>query len=238
VSANYVVESDDESGISTHGQARALIAALDDAGIDRVDTVVGASYGGMVALVLASLGPERVGSIVAIGAAHESSASATAQRVLQRKIVELGIRRGAPDDALVIARGMAVATYTTPDELNQQFDSPIAVKRLEAIDAFLSAHGKSFALNCSPSRFLSLSRSLDLHCVDPCTITCPTTLIAMKQDSLVPLTQVRDLAARIGGPCTLEIVDSISGHDTFLTDPGLIAPIIGRALQTLSGGSL
>jgi homoserine O-acetyltransferase len=238
VSADYVVETDDQSDISTHGQARALIAALDDAGIDRVDTVVGASYGGMVALALASLEPERVRSLVIIGAAHESSASATAHRVLQRKVVELGIHAGASDSALVIARGMAVATYSTPDYLRQRFDSPIAAERLQAIDAFLSAEGKSFAVNCSPPRFLSLSRSLDLHCVDPCAITCPTTLIAVKQDSLVPLTQVRDLAARIGGPCTVEVIDSASGHDAFLTDPGLIAPIIERALQAMYGGPL
>src|SRR4051812_14048819 len=46
--------------VSTHDQARRIISLLDALCIERVDAVVGASYGGMVALALAERWAERV----------------------------------------------------------------------------------------------------------------------------------------------------------------------------------
>lgn len=231
--ADYIAS--DYSDVSTYDQARAIAEALDDAGIQQLHAVVGASYGGMVALALASLDADRVERLIVIGAAHESSAFATAQRLLQRKIVELGIRTGAATEALEIARGCAMTTYSSPDEYALRNLSADAETRLDKLNRFLTLAGRQFAQRCSPERFLSLSRSLDLHCVDPQTIRCRTTLIGVEQDSLVPPSQLRELASRITGPCTLELVSSVCAHDTFLADHELIAPIVERALQSLSG---
>jgi len=82
-SIDYLSGSGDNA-LSTHHQARALLDALDDVNIGNLHAVIGASYGGMVALALAELHPSRIERLIVIGAAHQSTSSATAQRSLQR----------------------------------------------------------------------------------------------------------------------------------------------------------
>lgn len=234
VGVDYVDNSLDGGELSTHDQAAALLEALDDAGITRLHAVIGASYGGMVALALAELDSTRLERLVVIGAADQSSPAATAHRLLQRKVLELGMRAGLASEALVIARGMAVTTYSTPAALATRFDSPDPAERERDIETHLTLEGARFERHCPPARFLSLSRSLDLHSVQPALITCSTTLIAVIEDALVPPSQLRSLALKIGGPCTLELVSSTSGHDAFLEDQAIIAPIIARVVGSIA----
>jgi homoserine O-acetyltransferase len=224
------LEGNRDEPLSTHHQASALLDALDAAGVGNLHAVVGASYGGMVALSLAELYPSRVERLIVIGAAHQSTASATAHRSLQRRVVELGFRAGLEADALCIARGMAITTYSTPSDFENRFELDDPLEREREIQRFLTLTGSQFMDRCSPGKFLELSRSLDLHCVNPDSITCPTTLIGVIEDYLVPPSQLRRLAENISGPCELALVSSIHGHDAFLDDQSLIAPIVKRAL--------
>ena len=118
----------DESGKiapSTFDQARVLAAVLDAIGVDRPVTIVGASYGGMVGLALAEIEPERIGRLVVIGARRRAAPSGHRSRELQRRVVALGIEAGRGDEALAIARGMAMLTYRTPQEFAVRFDGGI-----------------------------------------------------------------------------------------------------------------
>ena len=123
-----------------------------------------------------------------------------------------------------------MTTYSTPVELASRVRDDDPARRESEIDRFLTLAGVRFAERCAPERFLSLSRSLDLHCVDPRSITSDTTLIGVLEDALVPPSQLRDLARDIGGLCELELVSSPYGHDAFLEDQSLIAPSVKRAL--------
>jgi homoserine O-acetyltransferase len=226
----FRIASIDYDALSTHEQASALIDALRGENITRLHAVVGASYGGMVALALAELYPSLTERLIVIGAAHESTPSATAQRSLQRKVVELGLRSGLELEALGIARGMAVTTYSTPGDLESRFDFDDPIEREREIERFLTLTGAQFTSRCAPERFLDLSRSLDHHYVNASSITCPTTIIGVLEDFLVPPSQLTELASRIAGPCELSLLSSIYGHDAFLEDQSLIAPIVKRAL--------
>jgi homoserine O-acetyltransferase len=224
--------------LSTHDQALALASALDRAAIPKVRAIVGASYGGMVALAFGAIAPQRVEHLVVIGAAHESAPLATALRILQRRIVELGIATGRSRDALVIARGLAMTSYGSADEFSDRFGGSgdgATSDKYEEINAFLTGSGETFATGCSPERFLALSQSLDLHKVSPEDVRVPATLIAVLEDSLVPLAQMRELAARIGAPCSLVEISSRHGHDTFLNAPALLAPFVARSLEPRAG---
>jgi homoserine O-acetyltransferase/O-succinyltransferase len=230
------ISGDGDDALSTHHQARALLDVLDANGIGRLHAVVGASYGGMVALSLAELYPSRIERLIVIGAAHQSTPSATAHRSLQRKVVELGFRAGLESEAVGIARGMAMTTYSTRDQLESRFDFDDPIERELEIDRFLTLAGAQFASRCAPSRFLALSHSLDRHFVNPAAITCRTTLIGVVEDYLVPPAQLRQLAANLGGICELVLVSSIHGHDAFLEDQPLIAPIVTNALNARVSG--
>lgn len=120
---DYLPQDDDPLDVSTEDQAHALAAALDGADIDKLRAVVGASYGGMVALAFGALYPERASQLVVISAAHESDPLTTASRVLQRRVVELGLATGHSTEALATARGIAMTSYATADEFRRKFDS-------------------------------------------------------------------------------------------------------------------
>lgn len=218
--------------ISAHDQAIALSRALDAEGIEKVHAVVGASYGGTVALAFGVLEPDRADRLIVYGACHESAPLTTARRLLQRKVVELGIRAGYGEESLVIARGLAITTYSTAEAFAEQFAASSPQDRCDGIDEFLGTEGERFAEHVTAERFLELSRSLDTDYIDARHIRTPTTLIGVAEDALVPVSQLRELAELIGGGCTLEIVSSRHGHDAFLSDPGAIAPIVSRALQS------
>lgn len=226
LSIDYVDRREDGEQVTTHDQAAALVEALDHAGVNRLHAVIGASYGGMVALAFGEAYPERVGHLVVIGAAHASHPLASALRVLQRRVVELGLDGGNGTRGVAIARGIALTAYGTSADFSSRF-SPADYASAEAactsIANHLASSGERFAATCTPARFVALSRSLDLHRVQPANIRVPTTVIAVREDQVVPIEQARELAARLAAPCRLLEIDSIYGHDAFLNDPGFPA---------------
>lgn len=237
ISIDYVTESPHGGPVRTSDQADALAGALDAAGVGRLHAVIGASYGGMVALAFGAAYPDRAGHLVVISAAHASDPAATALRVLQRRVVELGVATGRAAQAVAIARGIATTAYGTPADFRARFTGEESRDgaACRKIEEHLLAAGERFARSCSPARFLALSRSLDLHFVRPEDVRVPTTLVSVSEDQLVPPAQARELAERFGAPCLLVEVESIHGHDTFLADPALLAPAFATALSTSSG---
>ena len=215
-----------ERVVTTHDQADAIAAVLDDIGIDRLHALVGASYGGMVALAFAERYPHRVERAVAIGAAHRAHPMATARRIVQRRIVELGLDTGRPREALAIARELAMTTYRSDAEFERRF----AGGDIASIDCYLRHHGDKFARRFAPERFLALSLSSDLHAVNPARIGVPVTLVAAERDAVVPRSQQEELARLLGAPCRLVDLPSLHGHDAFLTDTNTLGHILRRAL--------
>lgn len=228
----------DETGVvapSTDDQASVVLAAMDAAGIERA-ALIGASYGGMVALSLAASAPERVERLVVISAGPAAHPMATAIRSLQRRIVALGAETGRGPEALGIARGLAMVSYRTAQEFGERFqggiDCPDPLGASEP-GAYLHARGEDFVGRMSPGRFLSLSASIDRHRVDPARITAPALLIGAESDQLVPPSQMQALAGALGGPASLSILRSHYGHDMFLKETAamniLVAPFLAGA---------
>jgi homoserine O-acetyltransferase len=195
--------------------------------------VVGASYGGMVALAFGVAFPARTKRLVVISAAHESDPIATALRHLQRRVVALGSSVGRERDGLAIARGIAMTSYLTPRYFEERLagtdrdDSTLVEDR---IGAYLKTRGEQFADQWTSEKYNALSLSLDLHKIRPEDVTVPSTVIAITSDRLVPVAQSRELANRLGGPSQLIELDSSFGHDAFLGDFSRVAPFINALL--------
>ncbi|WP_395622723.1 alpha/beta fold hydrolase [Sphingomonas daechungensis] len=235
----YIVGVDfaaDDSGTSaptTAEQARVLAAALDAIGIDRPAAILGASYGAMVGLALAEAEPDRVSRLVIVSAAERPHPASTAARELQRRVVALGQAAGCGEEALSIARGLAMLTYRTPAEFRERFEGGIAddgVLSGSAPGAYLRSRGQAFCSVMCPGRFLSLSASIDRHDVDPTKIQVPCLIIGAESDQLVFAEQLRTLAERLGDLAQLHLLDSLYGHDMFLKEAervgSLIAPFV------------
>ncbi|MEX2529352.1 MAG: homoserine O-succinyltransferase [Gemmatimonadota bacterium] len=215
--------------VTSGDQAAAMAAVLDHLGVERAHGIVGASYGAMVGLAFGARFPERVDRIVAIAGAHESHPMATALRSLQRRIVLFGYELGAAAEAVGIARELAMTTYRTAEEFRQRF-SMEPYRKGEAyrfeVEDYLAHHGAKFAGRFDPAHFLTLCLSLDLHSVRPEDIWVPTTVLAVREDTLVPLWQMRELAERLGEFGELVEISSLKGHDAFLVETETVGEVV------------
>lgn len=231
----YVIGVDfaaDDSGAavpSTIDQARVLAAALDTVGVRHPMTIIGASYGGMVGLALAAAEPHRVAKLVMVCAADEPHPASTAARELQRRVVSLGLLAGRADEALAIARGMAMLTYRTADEFDKRFTGGIAEPSplcCSEPGAYLRARGHAFRSVMSPARFLSLSASIDRHRVDVSKITAPCLLVGAGSDQLVFPCQLQRLFPRLPAGSELHLLESLYGHDMFLKEAERVGQVV------------
>ena len=211
-------------------QARVLERALDVAGIDRLERIVGASYGAMVGIQFACLATDRVGHLTAISGAHRPHPLATAWRSIQRRIVDLAEAGGDPRAGVELARALAMTTYRSPAEFAARFEGPAepAGDRLRfPVEDYLEARGRDFGERFSAERFRCLSESIDLQDARPEDARVPAVFAGVCQDLLVPSAQMEELARRWGGPARLILFDSVYGHDAFLKAHDAIAAVLG-----------
>ena len=226
--------SSEPYSVSTRDQARVLAAILKDRKIEKLHAIVGSSYGAMAALTFGALYPEQVGRLVAISGAHRSHPMTTALRSIQRKIVKLALGGEQQQEALALARQLAMTTYRSWDEFGERFSSTPA-KAADGyhfpVEDYLQARGDDFASKVDAEDFLALSESLDLHDVDPSQIKVPATFVAVRQDLLVPLSDMRDLSELYGGEAELVEIESYYGHDAFLKEVDVIGAILRHNLS-------
>lgn len=226
-------ELGDAPSVSTADQANALAALIDALGIGRVAGFVGASYGAMVGLAFAALHPSRLERLVVLAGAHRAHPLSTALRSVQRGIVRLGQSSGRADEALGLARQLAMTTYRGSEEFAHRFTAAPEFRENRfhfPVEDYLDHAGRRYVQRFDAARFLALSESIDLHDVKPESVTTPTTLIGFASDRVVPLADLCELQRRLGAPATLEVMESIYGHDGFLKETNCLAPLLRQAL--------
>ncbi len=216
--------------ITTKDQARRIAALLDHLEIECVHSIVGMSYGGMIALAFGALFPKRVQRLCVFGAAHRPWPMGVAMRGIQRRIIDLATAQGVPLEGLKLARELAMTTYRTAEEFSERFSAAPSSLRPPTFDVgdYLEARGEHYKSIMPVNRFLALSLSIDLHRIDPKKIHAPTTLIACSSDQLAPPSEMQALCDALPGPAGLHVIDSIYGHDSFLKASDALAPILAE----------
>ncbi len=210
-------------------QAAAVLALADAAGLDRF-SLVGASYGGVIALQTAVAAPERVRKLDILCAAARPNPMTTAWRAVQRETVALALEAGCGARGVDLARRLAMTTYRTGEEFDARFTAPDPDSRdADGVEAYLAARGADYAAKTSPERFLALSRSMDSADVPVERITAPARFLAFRSDQLVRVADIESTVARMGG-AALTVIDTIYGHDGFLKEPDAVnAFLSGRS---------
>jgi homoserine O-acetyltransferase len=206
--------------LSPCDQADGLAQLMRALGIERVRAIVGASYGGMVALAFAERYPDQVTELAIVSAADHTHPMATAWRSVQRNWVRFALRHGAEGEGLQLARALAMSTYRSAAEFAQRFTSEPTFKDGVVrfpVEEYLLSRGQSFAEHYSAASFLCLSESIDLHRVDAARITVPTRALGVVEDQLVPITDMRRLCATLP-KAELREISSLYGHDAFLKE--------------------
>ncbi len=218
--------------IDSRDQARAIAVLAKQLSIQRFYSVIGSSYGGMVALALLEEFPSLVAQALVISSAHHSSPQSTGIRNIQREVVRLGLACGFADHALSLARSLAMVTYRSPQELAERFAAQTHIDQ-EGFHApivdYLQARGTAFADAFDPEAFCCLSQSIDLHRVAPEKFTRPLTCVAVAEDQLIPI----ELIERMAGLANANFIkiNSIYGHDAFLKEQEAIGWIIRKHLS-------
>jgi homoserine O-acetyltransferase len=216
--------------ITTNDQAKRLKAVLDHLEVERAQSMIGMSYGGMVALAFAQNHPDRIENLCLLGATHRPFAMGVGWRGIQRRVIELGIAAGRPNEGLKLARELAMSTYRSAEEFSARFDAQPTQSAPFKFDVgdYLESCGARYHEIMPVERFMALSESIDLHNVDPKKITTPTLLIATRSDQLAPPTEIKILHDELAGPSELIEIDSIYGHDSFLKEYETLGPILAE----------
>jgi len=207
--------------ISSFDQAEVLRRLIDFLGIHQLHAIVGASYGAMVALAFAQRSPNRVKRIVAISGADRTHPMSTAWRSVQRAMVRYAIAKGDGPEGLRLARALAMATYRSSQEFAARFAEK--AKQVDGrfqfpVESYLLSRGDAYAASYVPEAFVCLSESIDLHEVDATQIRVPVTLVAVREDQIVPLSDMQLLNEKLGANGTLVELSSLYGHDAFLKE--------------------
>jgi homoserine O-acetyltransferase len=188
----------------------------------------------MVGLALSVRHPQRLRRLVAISGAHRAHPLSIALRHIQREIVRAGLATGDPSAALSLARQLAMTTYRGAEEFGQRFDAEPEFRGERfhfPVEDYLTNAGARFVARFDARRFLALSESIDLHRIDPAALRVPSAVVAIASDRLVPLDDLRQLAAASGATATLHEIDSPFGHDAFLKEPERIGAVVRAALD-------
>lgn len=200
-------------------QARAALALADAAGINRF-AIIGASFGGTVALEIAAQAPERVSRLDLLCAAASIHPMTQAWRAIQREILELAVDAGLGSRGVDIARRLAMTTYRTPEEFAQRFHPS---GENGGVERYLQARGGAYGHTVTPERYLSRLDAMQSPAQGLDRITAPTRLLAIRSDRLVPPDEVHDTASALTGTRAEVVeIDSLYGHDGFLKDAGQV----------------
>ncbi len=208
-------------GWSTRYQAEVLAQWI-RAGDLSFDALLGGSLGGMVALELAVLEPGRFKAVGVIGCGGRSDAWLWGSNEAQRAI--LASPSLGDDEAIALARRVAMLTFRSPAGLAGRFTAP------SELQEWLAFHGRALAARFTRAAYVALLDAMDNHDLTRGRGSLPEVLARMgatlhvlglegdmlfSQACLIELIEAARKAERLG---EARWVRSPHGHDAFLIE--------------------
>ncbi|HZJ26584.1 MAG TPA: homoserine O-acetyltransferase [Acidimicrobiia bacterium] len=242
--------------VTIRDQVVAEAALAEKLGISRWAAVVGGSMGGMRVLEWCVGFPERVGAAVVIACGAKATAEEIALCSLQIRSIRAdpGFRGGdyydaapgeGPHAGLSLARGIGTLSYRSEWEFEQRFgrghqgdEDPLTGGRY-AIESYLEYHGDKLTRRFDANSYITLSNAMNFHDVGRgrggvaaalARVRSPVALAGISSDHLYPLRLQHELAALLPTSGEVTVIQSVSGHDGFLTETDAVAKVIGGAL--------
>lgn len=208
--------------VSLEDMARGGLEVLRALGIERADTVMGPSLGGMIVLAYAAQFPRAARRLITISGTPASSPFAIALRSIQREAIvsDPAWRDGnyevssPPVNGLRIARKLGTVTYRSAVEWRERFDRTAflatpGIRRVPfaddfAVQSYLEVQAERFVRVFDANCYLYLSRSMDLFdltehggsiraALEPSGLES-VLVIGVESDMLFPLHEQRVLA--------------------------------------------
>lgn len=240
--------------VSIRDMVRAQKVVLDHLGVERLHAVVGGSIGGMQALQWAVDFNDRVERCIVIGATPLSAMGLALNHLQRQAIQNDPLWRGGgydmnepPVKGLALARAIAMCSYKSAKLFSERFDrrpdrsgeDPFGTPdgRFD-VAGYLDYQGASFTGRFDANSYLVISKAMDTF-----ELTCgyasetealrrigaDVLLMGISSDWLFPADDVRALYERMkvaGVKVRHAELKSAHGHDAFLADAEVLAPII------------
>jgi len=245
--------------VSIRDMVHAQAHVLEELGVKRLRTVIGASIGGMQALQWVVDYPERVEHCIAIGTTP-LSAMGLALNHLQRKAIQLDPDfkdgRYAADEqparGLGLARGIAMCSYKSAELFEERYarnpnrngeDPGRAVEERYDVAGYLDHQGEKFVKRFDANSYLVISKAMDTFELGRGfaseadalkRIKAHVSLVGISSDWLFPAKDVCDLAQRIeaaGVQCDYTEFETAHGHDGFLAEMDAIAAVVNGSFH-------
>jgi len=228
--------------------ARAGFETLRSLGIERADTIVGPSLGGMVVLAFATQFARATRRLISISGTAAASPFAIALRSIQREAIlrDPEWKNGAyteerpPATGMRIARKLGMMTYRSAAEWVERFGRAPAPEEMRenapfapefAIQSYLETHAQRFVRAFDPNCYLYISRAMDrfdlaVHAGSNRAALARSgveqaLVIGVESDMLFAIAEQRALAADFTGAgitTRFAPLPCIEGHDSFLID--------------------
>ncbi len=219
--------------ITPRDQAAALVRWIESEHLT-FDALIGGSLGGMVALELALLSPQRFKTVAAIGCGGRSDGWIWGTHEIQRSILKSDL----PDaQAIALARHAAMLTFRGPDGINGRFQAG------HEIQAWLHHHGEALAARFTRASYLTLLEAMDAHDIGRHRggltlalkgLKAPLHVLGLSTDQLftppliLELAHAAEAAGKLG---SLNWIKSPHGHDAFLIEWDQVSPWLERILK-------
>lgn len=164
--------------IAVEDIARAGFEVMRALGVERLDSVIGASLGGMSVIAFAALFPRAARRLISISGSPAASPFAIALRSVQREAIlrdpdwqagQYSVEH-PPRSGMRLARKLGTITYRSAAEWRQRFGrEPLAGNALSvspfaphfAVEGYLEAQAERFTRIFDPNCYLYLSSAMD-----------------------------------------------------------------------------
>jgi homoserine O-acetyltransferase/O-succinyltransferase len=233
--------------IAVEDIARAGYEAVRALGIERLDTVIGASLGGMSVVAFATQFPQAANRLISISGSPAASPFAIALRSVQREAIlrdpDWQSGQYAPDhpprNGLRVARKLGTITYRSAGEWLQRFGrDPIAGNTHTlspfaphfAVEGYLEAQAERFIRIFDANCYLYLSSAMDRfnlaehggsYAAALREVRARVLVIGVESDMLFAIQEQAAIAVAFeqnGTATRFARLPSLEGHDSFLVD--------------------
>jgi len=213
-------------------------------GIDKIDTLLGASLGGQQAMEWSIIEPNQVQKLVLIATNAQHSPYAIAFNESQRLAIEADQtwkenRDDAGSAGMLAARSIALLSYRTGNGYNNtQSDADYRLDDFRA-SSYQRYQGQKLVNRFNAFSYWLLSKAMDSHNVGRdrgsigkalSTIQAKTTVIGIDSDFLFPVAEQKKIASYIPNVNYVELSSEL-GHDGFLTESKKVSEIIEKVVH-------
>ena len=243
--------------ITIRDMVRALVALLDELGIEQLHAVVGGSMGGMQALSLAANWRDRAARVLVIASTSRHSAQNIAFHELGRQAImaDPNWQQGdyydsaeQPDAGLAVARMAAHITYLSEEALTGKFGRNLQDREAKSfgfdadfqVESYLRYQGSGFTRRFDANSYLYITRAMDYFdlaeehggkLADAFAGTrARFCLVSFDSDWLYPTSESRHVVRALnaaGAAVSFVELSAPHGHDSFLLD----VPALDRVVK-------